>query len=86
VEARHEVGAFIIWKYAVERSKFWYVYICDRQGQLYIGITTDLEHRMRQHKGKLLYSEPFEDKRLAARREIKGWRRDKKLQLIKGSG
>jgi predicted GIY-YIG superfamily endonuclease len=43
---------------------------------------------MRQHKGKLLYSEPFQDKRLAARREkeIKGWRRDKKLQLIKGSG
>ena len=88
METRHEVGAFIIRKYAVERSKFWYVYICDRQGRLYIGITTDLEHRMRQHKGKLLYSEPFEDKRLAARREkeIKGWRRDKKLELIKGSG
>ena len=72
----------------MENGRRWYVYICDKQGQLYIGITTDLEHRMRQHKGKLLYSEPFEDKRLAARREkeIKGWRRDKKLQLIKGSG
>ena len=72
----------------MHKKKPWYVYICDRQGQLYIGITTDLEHRMRQHRGKLLYSEAFEDKRLAARREkeIKGWRRDKKLQLINGSG
>ena len=69
MEAPHEVGAFIIRKYAVERSKVWHVYICDKQGQLYIGITTDLEHRMRQHKGKLLYSEPFQDKRLAAGRE-----------------
>ena len=88
MEALHEVGAFVIRKYAVERSKVWYVYICDKQGQLYIGITTDLEHRIRRHKGKLLHSELFPDKHLAARREkeIKGWRRDKKLQLIKGSG
>jgi len=46
-----------------------YMYICDRDGQLYTGITTDLSHRMKQHKGKLLYSDEFEDKHKAARRE-----------------
>ena len=63
----------------------WHVYICDRNGQLYTGITTDLAHRMRQHKASLLYTEGFEDKNDAAKRErqIKGWRREKKLCLIK---
>jgi putative endonuclease len=62
----------------------WYVYICDRRGQLYTGITTDIGHRMKQHKAKLLYKESFQDKYLAAKREreIKGWRREKKLKLI----
>ena len=31
----------------------WHVYICDRNGQLYTGITTDLRNRMRQHGAKL---------------------------------
>ena len=63
----------------------WFVYICDRNGQLYTGISTDIDHRMRQHKANLLYSEAYEDKHDAARRErqIKGWRREKKLSLIK---
>ena len=62
----------------------WFVYICNRRGQLYTGVTTDLEHRMRQHKAGLLYSEKFADKYNAAKREreIKGWRREKKLALI----
>jgi putative endonuclease len=62
----------------------WHVYICDREGKLYTGITTDLEHRMRQHGARLLYSEPHPDRFLAAKREnqIKGWRRDKKMALI----
>ena len=52
----------------------WHVYICDRNGKLYTGITTDLEHRMRQHGARLLYSEPHPDRFLAAKREnqIKG--------------
>jgi len=63
-----------------------HVYICERGGQLYTGITTDLRHRMRQHGANLLYSEAHPDKHQAARRErqIKGWRRDKKLDLIRG--
>jgi putative endonuclease len=61
-----------------------YVYICSRKGRLYTGITTDLSHRMRQHQAELLYSETHDDKSQAARREkqIKGWRREKKLALI----
>jgi putative endonuclease len=63
----------------------WHVYMCDRNGQLYTGITTDLAHRMQQHQAELLYSEPHSDKQEAARREreIKGWRREKKLALIR---
>ncbi|CAB1079055.1 hypothetical protein D1AOALGA4SA_6771 [Olavius algarvensis Delta 1 endosymbiont] len=65
----------------------WFLYICDRRGQLYTGITTDLDHRIKQHQAKLLYSEQYSDKHSAANRErqIKGWRRDKKLALIEGS-
>lgn len=63
----------------------WHVYLCDRQGTLYTGITTDLSHRIRQHKAMLLYSEEHPDRHSAARREkeIKGWRREKKLALIR---
>ncbi len=62
----------------------WYLYICDRNGQLYTGITTDLKHRMNQHDAHLLYYESYELRDDAVRREkqIKGWTRAKKLQLI----
>jgi predicted GIY-YIG superfamily endonuclease len=43
----------------------WYVYICDKNGQLYTGITTDLEHRMNQHKASLLYSEAFRKRKMS---------------------
>ena len=63
----------------------WHVYICERSGRLYTGITTDLSHRMKQHKAALLYHESYPDKYVAARREkeIKGWGRAKKLELIR---
>lgn len=63
----------------------WHVYICDRNGQLYTGITTDLDRRMNQHSAQLLYSEAYQGKHVAARREreIKGWRREKKVALIR---
>ena len=67
----------------------WYVYICNRKGKLYTGITSNLGHRMKQHQAELLYSEKFADKYVAAKREreIKVWRREKKLALInKASG
>jgi putative endonuclease len=62
----------------------WFLYICDRNGQLYTGITTDPDHRMKQHGAHLLYLEQHQTEESAARREkqIKGWRRSKKLALI----
>ena len=62
----------------------WYLYICDRNGQLYTGITTDLDHRMVQNKAKLLYSETFDNKFDAAKREreIKVCSRKKKDALV----
>jgi len=72
---------------AVRSDIMWYVYICDKGRLLYTGITTDVFRRMRQHGASLLHSERFQDKRAAARREreIKGWRREKKLALIKNA-
>jgi predicted GIY-YIG superfamily endonuclease len=61
------------------------VYIVDRDGRLYAGITTDLANRMRQH-GRLapLYKEGPMSRTNAAKREkeLKGWSRKKKLELI----
>ncbi len=64
----------------------WHLYICNKKGRFYTGITTDLDRRMRQHQAILLYSEDYHDKYQAARREkeIKGWRRQKKWNLILG--
>jgi len=67
---------------------------------LYTGITTDLERRFKEHnsgKGgaytrskkviKILYTEKFPSRSTALKREaeIKSWRRDKKLALIRAS-
>ena len=64
---------------------------------LYIGITNNLTKRVRQHKQKLhdgytkkynlhklIYYEEFRDvrKAIAREKELKGWRRDKKIALI----
>jgi predicted GIY-YIG superfamily endonuclease len=57
----------------------------DRESRLYIGITTDLANRMRQH-GRLapLYQEGPMSRTDAVKREkeLKGWSRKKKLELI----
>lgn len=67
----------------------WFVYIIEKQEKLYVGITTDLYNRMRQHRQAApLYHEGPMSKRDALKRErtLKGWTRKKKLELIeKGS-
>ncbi|MHC4572903.1 MAG: GIY-YIG nuclease family protein [Planctomycetota bacterium] len=63
----------------------WYLYIVEKYGKYYTGITTDLKNRLRQHGSPpLLYKETFPDKLQAAQREkqLKGWSRSKKKQLI----
>ena len=43
--------------FLIRTSRMWYVYLCDRKGQPYTGIISDLQHRMVQHGAKLLYFE-----------------------------
>src|SRR5258706_15065461 len=78
----------------------WYVYILGSlSGTLYIGFTGRLEARVFEHKegllegftekyhvDRLLYYESFDDPRTGINREkqIKGWRRAKKIGLIEG--
>jgi putative endonuclease len=80
------------------RKKGGYVYIAtNRSRTLYIGVTNNLERRMWEHRQKvgskfaakynitqLVYYETFDDIRDAIAREkvLKGWRRDKKIDLI----
>ncbi len=82
-------------------AKQYYAYIMtNRSGTLYIGLTNDLVRRVYQHKTKqiegftkryhltkLVYYEVGEDVREAIAREkqLKGWRRSKKLALINSS-
>lgn len=77
----------------------YYVYLIQcNDGSFYTGITSNLERRFKEHKTKsggwhtklhkpikLLYSERYKIKREALSREkqIKGWRREKKMNLIK---
>ena len=67
----------------------WFVYLVEKKKKLYVGITTDLDNRMRQHgQSAPLYYEGPTGKAEALKRErtLKGWTRKKKLELIaKGS-
>jgi putative endonuclease len=77
-----------------------YVYILSNQGNsvFYIGVTNDLERRIREHKtskdssftrkynvSNLLYFEKLESMESAIRREkqLKNWHRDWKINLIR---
>lgn len=80
----------------MERRYFVYI-MASRSRNLYIGVTNNLYRRTAQHKLKalrgftarykidrLIYVECFGDIRVAIAREkqLKGWRRDKKIALI----
>jgi putative endonuclease len=82
---------------ATKRQHCSAVYILSSiSGRLYVGITSNLRFRVRQHKehtfrgftakyevGRLLYFETFGEVLAAIRREkqLKGWRREKKISL-----
>jgi len=77
----------------------WFCYIIKcKNGSLYTGVTHNLKRRFKDHqrgKGakytfkykpvKILWFEDFPDKASALKREkeIKGWRREKKWELIR---
>ena len=79
-------------------EKTYYVYILSSQRRvLYIGISSHIEQRVRQHKShafggftakynvtNLVYFERYGSARKAIRREkeLKGWCREKKIALI----
>ena len=78
----------------------YYVLASDRNGTLYTGVTSDLVHRVHEHKGKfvrsftrrygvdrLVWFESYDDPENAIRREkeLKKWRRAWKLRLIEES-
>jgi putative endonuclease len=76
-----------------------YTYIMGSStGTLYIGVTRDIYIRVQQHKNgnfegfskkygctRLLYYEQHEDisQSIAREKQLKGWRREKKLNLIR---
>ena len=78
-----------------------FVYILEMlTGRLYVGTTSDLARRMKRHAGgyghrttrlggykRLLYTESFQDRLTALRRErqLKGWSHAKKLALTSGN-
>jgi putative endonuclease len=79
-------------------SRTYYVYIlASRSRSLYTGVTNNLSRRLIEHRQglvpgftskyrvfRLVHCEVFADIRdaIAREKEIKGWRREKKVQLI----
>ena len=78
-------------------ARTYYVYLmASRSRALYTGVTNDLERRVPEHREglsrftrkyritRLVYYEEFADIRdaIAREKEIKGWRRSRKIDLI----
>lgn len=83
------------------KEKTYYVYILSSQRRaLYIGVTSNIEQRIFQHKThvfggftakynitNLVYFERYGDivKAIRKEKELKDWRREKKIKLIEAS-
>jgi putative endonuclease len=81
--------------------KTYYVYIMSsKTGTLYVGITSDIKKRVYEHKNhlvpgftdkykidRLVYIETFGDalSAIACEKQIKRWRREKKVVLIEST-
>lgn len=76
-----------------------YILLC-KDNSLYAGVTNNIERRLLEHKNKrgghytsshgavkIVYKEEYLRRKEALKREkqIKGWRREKKLKLVKTS-
>jgi putative endonuclease len=77
--------------------EFWVYIVASQSGTLYVGMTNDLKVRVGQHKSgeidgfakkyhctRLVYFEKFDNifKTIAREKQLKGWRRSKKVALI----
>ena len=78
-------------------NTYWVYILASRTRHLYVGVTNDLQRRMFEHRHglvpgftarynihRLVHCEAFADIRdaIAREKEIKGWRREKKIWLI----
>ena len=76
---------------------YWVYILTNRSGTLYVGVTNDLERRLAEHAtggaasftgryalDRLVYAEPYPDVRdaIAREKQLKGWRRAKKVALV----
>ena len=81
----------------MDHKKYWTYIVASRTGTLYVGMTNNLYVRVMQHKGgeiegfsskyqcdRLVYWESFDDvlKAIDREKQLKGWRRAKKIVLI----
>ena len=79
---------------------YWVYILASISRGLYVGVTNDIERRIQEHRSgagsefaaryrirRLVYCEETPDIRAAIAREkqIKGWRRDKKIALIESA-
>jgi putative endonuclease len=77
--------------------RFWVYIVSSDSGTLYIGITNNITRRMKEHKSgeyegfaskygcnRLVYWESFDNvlKAISREKQLKGWRREKKIWLI----
>ena len=84
----------------MEKKSYTYILFSQRNGTLYVGVTSNLKKRITEHKekqipgfterygvDKLGYFEEYSDIRLAIQREkeLKGWTRKKKIALLETS-
>ena len=73
----------------------WVYILTNRSGTLYTGVTNDLERRLAEHQGgsgftaryavgRLIYAEEhaLPADAIAREKQIKGWRRSKKVALV----
>ncbi len=83
----------------ISRLKNYWVYImASKTGTLYVGVTNDLSRRVHEHKSaltpgftskyqvnRLIYFYEFGDveQAIAMEKMVKGWRREKKIDLIR---
>ena len=87
-------------KYFMPKKGYLYILASRRNGTLYVGVTSDLAKRIKEHRlkmvdgftkrygiTKLVYFEMFEDIKdaIARERQVKEWRREWKTELIQSS-